>query len=239
MKTSICRSKSARKAKSPSKPAIGRYLAAGFGVTGLATVESEAAIVNLDVSSISGVNGGLSPGGVTNFTGFVPATPGTGFTVYNAFGSYSQRGVTQLSRVRFAAGPALASPTKFVAGNLVSSANSFPSSYYQSVFSTTYGAGGVSPNFGPGSYLGFRIQDQFVPTNFYYGYLETTWNSTTNQFQILSGAYENTPNTAITVPEPSAIALTGIGALALGAGAIRRSRKARKAAAEGTLAEAV
>jgi hypothetical protein len=87
--------------------------------------------------------------------------------------------------------------------------------------------------------LGFRIQDQFVPTNFYYGYLETTWNSTTNQFQILSGAYENTPNTAITVPEPSAIALTGIGALALGAGAIRRSRKARKAAAEGTLAEAV
>lgn len=30
------------------------------------------------------------------------------------------------------------------------------------------------------------------------------------------------------VPEPSAIALTGLGALALGAGAIRRSRKARK-----------
>jgi len=41
------------------------------------------------------------------------------------------------------------------------------------------------------------------------------------------------------VPEPSTVALAGIGALALGAGAIRRSRKARKAAAEGTLAEAV
>jgi len=37
-------------------------------------------------------------------------------------------------------------------------------------------------------------------------------------------------NTAISVPEPSAIAMTGIGALALGAGAIRRSRKGRKAA---------
>jgi hypothetical protein len=54
-------------------------------------------------------------------------------------------------------------------------------------------------------------------------------------------AYNNTLTlTSISaVPEPSTVALTGIGALALGAGAIRRSRKARKAAAEGTLAEAV
>jgi hypothetical protein len=231
--------KTALKSRVTSKAALGRYLAAGLGATGLATVESEAAIVNLNVSAISGVNGGLAPGSQTTFTNFVPGQAGTGFTVYNAFEPYSRMGVTQFSRMRFAAGAALASPTKFVAGNLVSSANSFPSGYYLPLFSTTYEPGGVSQNFGPGNYLGFRIQDQFVPTNFYYGYLETTWNSTTNQFQILSGAYENTPNTAIAVPEPSTAALTGIAALALGAGAIRRSRKARKAAAEGTLAEAV
>jgi hypothetical protein len=71
-----------------------------------------------------------------------------------------------------------------------------------------------------------------------------TWDNTLNQFQILSGAYETTPNTsilagAVPVPEPSAVALAGIGALALGAGAIRRSRKARKAAAGGAVIAAV
>lgn len=40
------------------------------------------------------------------------------------------------------------------------------------------------------------------------------------------------------VPEPTAAALFGIGALALGGGAIRRSRKARRAAAGGTPVEA-
>ena len=71
--------------------------------------------------------------------------------------------------------------------------------------------------------MGFRSGE---PDNYIYGYFEVTWNETSSEFEILSGAYESTPNTPIAVPEPSAIALTGIGALALGAGAIRRSRKA-------------
>ena len=41
--------------------------------------------------------------------------------------------------------------------------------------------------------------------------------------------FDDVTISGVAVPEPSAIALTGIVALALGAGAIRRSRKARKA----------
>jgi len=94
---------------------------------------------------------------------------------------------------------------------------------------------------GAGSYLGFRARTSNLSNDWTYGYFQVTWNSTSQNFQIFSGAYESTVNTPITVPvpEPTGVALAGIGALALGAGAIRRSRKARKAAAEAALAEAV
>jgi hypothetical protein len=64
-----------------------------------------------------------------------------------------------------------------------------------------------------------------------YGWLEVIWNNTSNQFQLVSGAYESTPNTPIVagVPEPSTIAAAGVAALAMGAGAIRRARRARSA----------
>ena len=69
-------------------------------------------------------------------------------------------------------------------------------------------------------------------TQFHYGYFRVTWDKQSDVFQVLSGAYESTVNAPITVvPEPGGVALAGIGALALGAGAIRRSRKARKAVA--------
>jgi hypothetical protein len=48
-----------------------------------------------------------------------------------------------------------------------------------------------SPDFGAGSYMGFRT-DQGN-----YGWLEVTWTSTSLQFQILSGAYENVAGVAI------------------------------------------
>ena len=67
-----------------------------------------------------------------------------------------------------------------------------------------------------------------------YGWLEVTWAAASDQFQILSGAYESTANTPIpigAVPEPTTIALTGVAALALGAGAIRRARKSRRESA--------
>ena len=97
----------------------------------------------------------------------------------------------------------------------------------------------------PANFIGFRVAANGSgpllndATQFHYGYFQVTWTAALNEFRILSGAYESTVNTPITtVPEPTSAALIGVGALALGAGAIRRSRKARRAAAEETPVEA-
>ena len=82
----------------------------------------------------------------------------------------------------------------------------------------------VSASFGTGSFMGFRFGSG---TNWNYGYLEVTWDSTNNTFQILSGAYESTANTAIlagataAVPVPAASLLA---LMALGGNSFRRSR---------------
>jgi hypothetical protein len=84
----------------------------------------------------------------------------------------------------------------------------------------------TSPDFGDGSFMGFRF-GVIGSGNFTYGYLEVTWNSSTNTFQILSGAYESTANQAIlagataAVPVPAASLLA---LMALGGNSFRRSR---------------
>jgi hypothetical protein len=252
------RTHAARKTRVTSKAALGRYLAAGLGATGLATVESEAAVVSLDITNLgsnavnaSGINAGIASGGSKTVNDFVVA--GRSLTVGNNLPLLAGNIYTGLwgndNGVRIAAtGGNYAEPTKFVFGNTVSSATSFQGARDSQVFYLKYGSSLYnSPNFtaSPANYIGFRVAangsaPQFNDaTQFNYGYFQVTWDSSSDQFQILSGAYESTVNTPIAVPEPSTVALAGIGALALGAGAIRRSRKARKAVAEGTLAEAI
>ena len=246
MKTSARRPKSARKARSASKAALGRYLAAGLGATGLASMECEAAIVNLDITNIggqdiSGVNAGILPGDYQLYKSVsdpFPTTPNQ-FYVSNGhtWGAGPMTGLIGGQNTSFATAGSYGTPRIFSEGQLVdgSPSNNFgTNNIYQSAFQgdATY-PGGVGPFSvpsitGPGNYMGFRSGQ---PGNYIYGYFEVTWDQTSSEFQILSGAYESTLNTPIAVPEPSAIALTGIGALALGAGAIRRSRKARKVAA--------
>lgn len=140
-----------------------------------------------------------------------------------------------------------AKPQPFLAGDAVGPAATFTSNGSESAFLFAEDAGFVSPDFSltPANYMGFRVAANGTgpgfndATQFHYGYLQVTWSQNVNEFRILSGAYESTVNTPIAVPEPTGVALTGIAALALGAGAIRRSRKARRAAAKSTLAEAV
>lgn len=239
-----------RKAKFASKARLGRYLAAGLGATGLASMECEAAIVNLNIAALgspgtadrSGVNGGLPNGVQGSVFNVVPlAITGTQnqMIISNNF-TGGERGLTGFQNMQFLAGSAYASPTKLLDGALVGPTAPGGSSWVNNGYSLfKYGVPPysvyTSPNFGAGSFMGFRVSHS-TPGQYTYGYFGVTWNNTSNQFQILSGAYESTPNTPIAVPEPSTIALTGIGALALGAGAIRRSRKARKAAAGGLLA---
>jgi hypothetical protein len=67
--------------------------------------------------------------------------------------------------------------------------------------------------------------------NWYYGYLEVTWNSSTNTFQILSGAYESTANAGI-LAGATAVPGAGLSAMALmalGGGAFRRRSRSRVA----------
>jgi hypothetical protein len=254
MTASTMTKKTARKAKSVSKAALGRYLAAGLGATGLATAESEAAIVNLNISALgtpaqnrSGVNAGLAPGVFTNVFNTVPTSVTGGVTnaigVWNNF-TTGERGLTPFTATEFLTGSVYTSPTNLTDGTLVGATAPLGSQWStdsngsNALFAYNPGTLYESPNFGPGSFIGFRVQ-RASPSGYNYGYFRVTWDNVTNDFQILSGAYESTPNTPIAVPEPATMALAGIGALALGAGAIRRSRKARKAAAEGTLAEAV
>jgi hypothetical protein len=259
------RTHAGRKARVTSKAALGRYLAAGLGATGLATVESEAAIVNLDITNIgsnnlniSGVNAGIANPGQKIVLDVVN---GRGFTVYNNTYTYNglnyskvglSLGFPTLNTINFLVGSGVPNPFRLTQAGTSSVGPTYPAgtvfgpnsafirrSLFQSAFASATSPL-QAPDWGPGSFIGFRsLVPNSSPEAYNYGYFEVTWSASTSEFQILSGAYESTPNTPIAVPEPSTVALAGIGALALGAGAIRRSRKARKAAAEGTLAEAV
>ncbi len=222
---------------------VGGYLAASVGASVLGTAPSEAAIIDIDLGpspgfNILGLNGGVAPGGQRDIANF-PVAGGMNLELNN--GSYSHIGVFGFMSVggdnvaAFAAGSGFLTPTNFAKDSIIDSSVDF--SFY-SGFSY---AGNVSPNFGPGSYMGFRFPNG---SDFNYGWLEVTWDGATSEFQILSGAYESVPGVgilagAVAVPEPSTVALTGIAALALGAGAIRRSRKARSAAEDSSAATAI
>jgi hypothetical protein len=276
MENSIRRSPSARKANPASKAALGRYLAAGLGATGLASVDSEAGIVNVDITNIgstnldiSGPNAGIplgsSPSSIKNIVNFPVTNGAINVANFDYPGSYVTLGFYKGSGpaggpganyvTQFATGGTAATPFRFTEAGISSVGPTLPSGTVWSDNRDSapfrsqayYGAPLVSaPDWGAGSYIGFRTRPTGSqdPQDWTYGYFEVTWTNATNTFEVLSGAYESTLNTpiAVAVPEPTGLALAGIGALALGAGAIRRSRKARKArkaAAEGSLAEAV
>lgn len=91
-----------------------------------------------------------------------------------------------------------------------------------------------APSFGPDSFIGFRFGDG---TDFRFGYIEVLWNWTgdreTSTFEILSAAYEDQLNTPISagaqpaggeVPEPTSMAIFGLGALGM---AYRARRKVK------------
>ena len=71
----------------------------------------------------------------------------------------------------------------------------------------------------------------FLTSQGNYGWLEVTWTASSDQFQILSGAYENQVGVAILagavpVPEPSTCAMAYAG-LACGGYSMFRRRRAR------------
>ncbi len=221
---------------------VGGYLAASVGASVLGTAPSEAAIVDIDLGpsgfNILGLGGGVAPGGFTSIGNF-PETGGMTLFIFNGASSawglspgpnIANRGINSGS------GYAYGTVTNFAQNALIDS-----SAFIGELSLFSYKSTTSAPDFGPGSYMGFRFPNG---TGESYGWLEVTWTAATSEFQILSGAYESVPGVgipagAVAVPEPTTMTLTGIAALALGAGAIRRSRKARSAAEDSSAATAI
>jgi hypothetical protein len=205
---------------------LAAYLAAGVGASLVGTPDAEAAVVAIDLTNlgsginVTGPNGGM--GGTTFLS--IPNWLGSGtgaLKLYNGFtfgGANIFRGLDGASGLYFAA-TANANPLNLALGTTINSSLRFSDNAQYTLFTT--GSSYTSPDFGANRYMGFRFGSG---SSMYYGYLAVTWTSSTNTFQILSGAYESQVNTAILagatpVPAPSALAL-----LALGGGAFRRAR---------------
>lgn len=249
MRPSSTRSARSRAARRPSRPKasrLGTYLAAGLGATTGVAATSDAAIIQIDIGpsgfNIGGVNGGVAAGTYQFFDNFPFAGQGligianaatAGGTYTGLFGG---EGATEGAVLWLANGGNtvepfnLASPTNFakdapIDGNTPFGVDGSPWHTLFKVSVDTTSA--VSPDFGPNSYMGFRTASGN------YGWLEVTWTSATNEFQILSGAYESVPGATILagqiapVPEPSTLAMGGVAALVCGGAALRRWRKQR------------
>ena len=203
--------------KSNNSNSLTSYLTTAVTVGTLAS-SAHAAIVSLDITSISGPNAGVAPG---SFNTIDMSTLHSGLSgqlqTYN--GIDGKWGMDVDSQAYFIVNGGFTSPK-----NLASGASISASSYFDSVSgSVLFRIGGnVSPDFGAGSYIGFRDANGSL------GWLEVTWTSATNTFEILSGAYESTPHVSIAagaVPEPST-ALLSLGSLAAGAFIRRRKQVA-------------
>jgi hypothetical protein len=209
---------------------LGAYLAAGLGASTIATSNVEAAIVVIDIGptgfNIGGINGGLTSGTRISRTSF-PLNGGGSIQLFNNYNGYT--GMDGNDGLVFAINGGYASPRKFALNASIDSSATFSGLSDNSVFK--YGDN-ISTSFNSGSYMGFKT----APSTNMYGWLEVTWSSKSSQFQILSGAYENTPGVAIlagdtgaAVPEPSTWALS---ALLAGGAAFTVWRKRQKALKE-------
>jgi hypothetical protein len=195
----------------------------------LATAPVEAAVVSIDIGpsgfNIGGVNAGLGYGSTTAYD--FPFASAGNLKLYG-LGDSNSWGLAGNVGLQIAVNAATtANPRNFTSGSTIDGSALFQTAVVTSVFRYGYGSFTSAPDFGPGSYLGFKTAQNN------YGWLEVTWSNASENWEILSGAYETTPNTGIDVPvpEPVVASVAGLAALAVGSGAIRRLRQRRAAAA--------
>ena len=209
-----------------------KYGCIALGSFALATVQSQAEIVTINLAS-AGSNS-------QNITGVNPETTvlnpaGANSGTWRLFGTGSDLGMFSSGGMKFAINGGNASPKNFAGGSLIIS----NSSTFSQIPAQTFFKNGSSSsaNFEANSYLGFQFTRDDGAT-FNYGYIEATWNSTSNQFQFLSAAYENTAGVGITagaaVPEPGTLTLGSLALLAGGGAAVRRYRKQRQSPSAST-----
>jgi hypothetical protein len=226
---------------------LASYLTVGLTGSLLANAHSDAAIVTIDLTNVGGnnitaPNGGVASGNKLTIGDWLGAGTGT-LEIYNNRGGATNywgfdgdNGVTPptSSYLLFGIfGTANTSPKNFSAGSTIDSSTTFSGSASKTMFKkagTPPAPDSVSADFGASSFIGFKFG---TAGNVRYGYFEVTWNSTTNTFQILSGAYESDLNTFILAgATPSAVPGGGVSAMALmalGGGAFRRRSRGRVA----------
>lgn len=192
------------------------YLAAAVSAGTLAGT-SQAAIVSLDVSTIDGEN----HAGPVSLSSLAAPLTGAFFLSNGSF--FTLKGFI-LSGMQIAAGSPstfnYSAVRNFSYGETIDSSMAVVSNKAVFEYSTTFS----SPAFGAGSFIGFRSG------NGHYGWLEVTWDPSMDNYQILSGAYEDVagvglPAGALTaVPEPAG-SLGTLGLLSAGM-FVRRRRLA-------------
>ena len=218
--------------KSGSRHRLEAYLAAGLGSCGLAS-SAQAGVVTLDLTKagsnqvdITGVNGGAGLGSFNIVNEFF--LPGNANALWVSNGALGVYGLFGANGLEFGSGGSNASPQAFLPGASIGGSTSTVWSAYFNVSSFKFNST-ESAAFGPSTYMAMRST---VGTDFYYGWIEVTWDPNTDQFRLISAAYEDTPNTAILagdtsggpapVPEPASSAVV---ALLMGGAALRKWRK--------------
>ncbi|MEI8369861.1 MAG: hypothetical protein WCJ31_15615 [Planctomycetia bacterium] len=200
-------------------------------VTGALATSAEATPVSINVSSFSGINGGLAAGGLTIIDPF-PTTGGGGLFLTNNVGGAATGPVFMSGGFIAAKFTTAATPVNFAAGTLIDAAaggGGFTNNGTNGNSLFRLGAT-ASPDFGPNSFLGFK--DALGR----YGYIETTWNSTSNQFQIFSAAYESVAGVGIMTPSGAAVpeidpsGLASTMSLVMGSVAMLEQRRRKRAA---------
>jgi len=183
---------------------------------------AQAELFSIDIGpsgfNIGGINGGTPDGSDSETVNF--PISGNNLNIFSNF-----NGLTGLAGfgegLEFAAGNSDATPVNFALNSSIGS-----DSGYSIAFEGLFKSGQfVSPDFGSGSYMGFRTSQGN------YGWLEVTYTGSSDQFQILSGAYESRPNVAIlagavAVPEPSTCASLLAGLACGGYSMFRRRKRA-------------
>jgi len=224
---SLARSQSARRRAA----ATAAIASVGAGILG--THSAEAAIVTIDIGpsgfNIEGVNGGEfgSSNSIDNF----PMSGGGRLIVWNTTGYSGVSGSNYGSYDSvFATNGAYHSPINFSGGATIG--NSFTGTWTAKTSFSAFRAYGLSPNFGPDSYLGFRT------TQGNYGWIEATWDGT--DFQLYSAAYEDVAGASIVagdtgsgvaaVPEIDPNGLASGLSLVMGSAAMLEQRRRKRAA---------
>ena len=202
-------------------------LALAAGITSFAqNAQAELISINIGVSgfNIGGDNGGVANDSLAVVDNF-PIFPNSFFIANNYSGNY---GLISLGGgITFATGADPATPVNFALNQLIDSRSGY-STFTPSLFKST---SSVSPDFGPGSYMGFQTSQGN------YGWLAVTWTASSDQFQILSGAYESEAGVGIRAgaggPGPAAVPEPGTwaaAALLVGGAGFMRWRKRAKVA---------